>query len=134
MANWIKTVSPANSRIGIQKSARLFLWLMWHVAPKRNDTPLKTRASVTTMKGTSQPEACEKIMKRRPTDCCQQIWRWRETERRNTHITPAKPPKRRAVAEAAQTVLDSMPCGVISLTHWSGCAARGMMKPSCCSC
>lgn len=47
-----------------------------------------------------------------------------------THMTPAKPPNRSAVAEAAQTVLLSMPWGVISLTHCSGCAASGMIKPS----
>src|SRR5690554_5450982 len=113
----MSVVRPANSRIGIQKSARLFLWFMWHVAPNRNDTPLNTIASVTTTNGTSHPDANENIMKDRPTLCRQQIWRCRETDRRKTHMTPAKPPNSSAVADAAQTVLDSIPWGVISLMH-----------------
>lgn len=57
VANWMMIVNPAKTSRGIQRSARLFVWLMWHVGPKRNDTPLKTRATVMPTAGMPQPAA-----------------------------------------------------------------------------
>lgn len=60
--NCMMTVSPAKTKRGIQKSAKLFSWLMWHVAPKRNETPLKTRRITRPTMGIPQPRAWENHM------------------------------------------------------------------------
>jgi hypothetical protein len=53
-------------------------------------------------------------MKFLPTTTCQQIWRCRDSDRRNTHMTPAQPPRIKNVPEAAQTELVFMEFGVIT--------------------
>jgi hypothetical protein len=69
-------------------------------------------------------------MKPLPTTICQQIWRCNDRVRRKTHMTPAQPPPIKNTPEAVHKLLEFMPCGVISLKHWSGLPARGIMKPS----
>ena len=110
-------VKPANTRRGIHRSARLFLWLMWQVEPNRKETPLRVRARMMPMMGMPQPANCEAHMNLRPTTTCQQIWRCRDRDRRKTHMIPDQPPRRRRVPEAAQTELDFIPLGVIVSKH-----------------
>lgn len=66
------------------------------------------------MAGMPQPIACENHMKFLPTTTCQQIWRCKDSDRRNTHMTPAQPPRIKNVPEAAQTELVFIECGVMA--------------------
>lgn len=45
-------------------------------------------------------------------------------------MIPAHPPASKKAPDAAHTELVSIPWGVISLKHWSGLAASGIMKPN----
>jgi hypothetical protein len=87
---------------------------MWQVVPNRNETPLATRATIIPMTGMPQPTPWENHMKFLPTTTCQQIWRWRDRDRKNTQTTAAQPPMIRNVPDAAQTELVFMEFGVIA--------------------
>ena len=123
-------VRPENTSSGIQKSAKLSLWLMWQVSPNRKDTPLKTKAKTMPIAGIPQPTASAPHMKLFPRTICQQICKCSATDRMHTHITAPQPPKSRKAPEIAHVRLECISFGVISLKHCLGLAPRGTIKPS----